>query len=141
MIYADSSALVRIYLDEPKSPEIRAFVKNHTDIACADLTYVEVRAALASAFRRGRITESTLIGFKAGFESWWDKLIHVAIDPVLLKRAGDLAEYGKLHGYDAMHLAAAERLKLGGIHNLQFLCFDQELVRAAKMLGIACADL
>jgi uncharacterized protein len=141
MIYADSSALVRVYLDEPHSNEVRALMAGHLAIASTEMAYVEVRAALAAAQRRGRINDEELTSLKAGFEAWWPQVIEIQTDASLLKRAGDLAEYGKLRGYDAIHLAAAERLKLGGIQNLQFLCFDQELVHAAKMLGIACADL
>jgi uncharacterized protein len=140
LTYADSSALVRIYLDEPHSLKVREFLLTQPDFAATELAYVEVRAALAAAQRAGRLNAMGLAAAKQNFEVWWPSVIQIRVDEHLLQRAADLAEYGSLRGYDAVHLAAAERLKLGGVRNLKFLCFDQALNRSAKMLGIACLE-
>lgn len=141
MVYIDSSAFVRLYLEEALSTQVRAYVAQLESMSCVSLGFVEVRAALAAAKRANRIDEQQHSVFKQQFHSLWKQCDRLNVDDLLLARAADLAEYGKLRGFDAMHLAAAERLKLGGIRNLQFLCFDQALVHAAKMLGIACPDL
>ena len=140
MIYLDSSAYVKIYLDEVFSDKVRQVVSESKQIFCAELGFVEVRAALAAAHRLHRIHEDELTLLKDKFTSQWEYCHQIEIDSALIVRAADLAEYGGLRGYDAMHLAAAERLKLGGILDLHFLCFDHHLVRAAKMLGITCTE-
>lgn len=53
MIYCDTNYLVRAYLDEPGSDQIRALFNRH-DIASCALIRAEVPAALHRSYREGR---------------------------------------------------------------------------------------
>ena len=141
MLYLDSSAWVRLFLQEANYAAVRAYVAKAEDRICYELGYVEVRAALAAAHRGKRIDDAAHEQVKDMFATEWLKSSVVGTDEVLIQRACGIAEYGGLRGYDAMHLAAAERVRLGGFMDMELLSFDKDLVRAAKMLGIHCVDL
>ncbi len=55
ILYLDASALAKLYVDEDGSPQVRENVREADVVATSEITYVEVRTALA---RRHR--ESTL---------------------------------------------------------------------------------
>ena len=141
MLYLDSSAWVRLFLQEGNYAAVRMLVAQTEDKICYELGFVEVRAALAAANRAQRIDDDSLEQVKKQFELEWLKSSVVATDEVLIQRACGIAEYGGLRGYDAMHLAAAERVRMGGFMDMELLSFDKDLVRAAKMLGIRCVEL
>ena len=61
----------------------------------------------------------------------------VDIDDVLVRRAGELAQCHALHGYDAIHLAAAERVHSDAS---VLVAGDRDLCTAAGALGIAVAN-
>ncbi|MDP8957844.1 MAG: type II toxin-antitoxin system VapC family toxin [Actinomycetota bacterium] len=69
------------------------------------------RAALAQAHRLGRLTARQLQDAVTEFDSRYEELDLVDIDDALARRAGDLAEAHGLLGYDAVHLAAADRVR------------------------------
>jgi uncharacterized protein len=141
VLYLDSSAWVRLFLQEGNSAAVRKLVAQTDDKICYELGYVEVRATLAAAHRARRIDDDALERVKKQFDIEWLKSSVVATDEVLIQRASGIAEYGGLRGYDAMHLAAAERVRMGGFMDMDLLSFDKDLVRAAKMLGIRCVEL
>ena len=141
MLYLDSSAWVRLFLQEANFTAVRAYVAKAEDRICYELGYVEVRAAMAAVHRAKRIDDDAHERVKDMFAAEWLKSSVVGTDDLLIQRACGIAEYGGLRGYDAMHLAAAERVRLGGFMNMELLSFDKDLVRAAKMLGIRCVDL
>ncbi|MFT5433178.1 MAG: putative nucleic acid-binding protein [Myxococcota bacterium] len=106
-VYVDSSALVKLLIVEPGS-EAAAEIWRSADLpVAARIEYAEVRAALASAARGGRITKTQLRAAKADFEALWMDFQIVEITKELTKLGGELAEAEGLRGYDAIHLAAA----------------------------------
>ena len=141
MLYLDSSAWVRLFLQEANFVAVRAYVAQAEDRICYELGYVEVGAAFAAAYRSGRIDDLAHTQVKDMFAAEWLKSSVVGTDEDLIQRACGIAEYGGLRGYDAMHLAAAERVRLSGFMNMEMLSFDKDLVRAARLLGIRCVDL
>ena len=141
MLYLDSSAWVRLFLQEANFAAVRAYVAQAEDRIYYELGYVEVRAALGAAHRAGRIDDSAHTRVKDMFAAEWLKSSVVGTDDDLIQRGCGIAENGGLRGYDAMHLAAAERVRLSGFMDIELLSFDKDLVRAARMLGIRCVDL
>ncbi|MDO9227505.1 MAG: type II toxin-antitoxin system VapC family toxin [Pseudomonadota bacterium] len=133
--YFDTSALVKLYVLEAGSSEIAALFGSSERCACHEIAYVETRAALASALRGGRLDSVAHAACVSRFVSDWQTSIsYVRTDPDLLLRAAELAEGFALRGYDAMHLASADRL-LTVLPATLFVSFDQVLNRAAKLLG------
>lgn len=130
-LYADTSALIKLVLEENGSDLVRAAVDRDGPPVVAVIGYVELRAAVAAAVRDGRLMDPE--GAKLRIEQLWEQVSEVVLDPPLLRRAGALAEQHGLRGYDAVHLAAA--MTLGQPGSVTLVCFDEELRRAATGLG------
>ena len=62
----------------------------------------------------------------------------VEVDDALARRAGELAEVRQLRGYDAVHLAAADRVR---DPNVVVIAGDGTLLDAATAEGMAVAEL
>ena len=102
------------------------------------LIYPETRAALAQATRLGRLTARQLRDAVNGFDSLFEEIDLVEVDDVLARRAGQLAEVRQLRGYDAVHLAAAERVR---DPNVVVIAGDGALLEAAAAEGMAVGEL
>ena len=107
MLYFDSSALVKLYVRESGTEEVRSLAGGQDYWLCHDIGYVEVRAAFAAAERLGRIGTAAHATARQRCQDDWREMSRVATDPALLERAAELAEGFALRGYDAVHLAAA----------------------------------
>lgn len=138
--YFDTSAIVKLYLREADSEATAALFERVPQAFSHELAYVELRAALAAARRMERINETQQRTLADDFRSDWEHSFSaLRNDTALLERAADLAEGFGLRGYDAVHLAAADRLRLA-LPGLLFASFDRNLNRAARLLGLQLAD-
>ncbi|MDN5761741.1 MAG: type II toxin-antitoxin system VapC family toxin [Microlunatus sp.] len=135
--YVDTSTLVKLLIDdELHRPEAERLWLEADHVVCAEIGYVEARAALAAAQRRGRLDAIGLHTAKDQFESLWDQVSVVAVDTALVRGAGDIAELQGLRGYDAVHLAAAVIARVTVVASA-----DQQLTEAARRHGFAVAQL
>lgn len=105
--YVDTSALIKLLIEEEGSDEIGLIWDTSDLVAGAALVVVEARAALAAAERGRRLTRSEHRQAKRGLDGLVAELNLVAITDELITEAADLAESEALRGYDAVHLAAA----------------------------------
>lgn len=138
--YFDTSALVKLYLREPHSGPVEELFGSLLRAASHEIAFVEVRAALAAAHRGGRLPDVQHAISVGNFgRDWAEGISAVATDTMLLERAAELAEGFALRGYDAVHLASAERVRLA-LPATRFVGFDRHLNRAAKLLGFALPD-
>jgi uncharacterized protein len=137
ILYLDTSAFVKLYVEEQGSEIIRGAVVEsllHTHW----ITYPEMRAALARLHRMGYQTDNAYREHKLEFESDWKAVNAVLPDERILRRAGELTERFGLRGYDSVHLAAAESLRVGqGADLLRFASFDERLNQSAAELGLS----
>jgi predicted nucleic acid-binding protein len=104
-----------------------------TLLATARIAYVELRASLAAMRRDKRLTAAGLSRARQQLDHLWRSTSPIEIDSSLVTRAGDLAEEQALRGYDAVHLAALERLSSPA--ECLLACWDASLRRAASGLG------
>jgi uncharacterized protein len=121
MLYLDTSALVKLYVDEPLSQELSAAVDEAETVATSLLAYAEARAAFARARREARFSPHAYRHIVDAFEEDWPRYITVEVTDQIVKHAGNLAATRALRGYD-------ERISL----SVMFLAFDRELSVAAK---------
>lgn len=138
ILYADTSALLKLYLDEPHSEMMATAFEGAESVVTHLLAYAEMRAGLSRAVRMERITADDLGGFRTQLETHWRNLNVVTVTETMTRRAGDLSERFGLRAYDSIHLAAVESVAtvLDGDVELRFAVFDQQLADAAKALGI-----
>lgn len=130
LLYLDTSALIRLYANEPGRNTVQAEQAAADGIVAHEITYVEFRAGMAGRLRRKVLRKGDYTRALAAFEADWPTFAHVGVSPKLLTSAGDLAEKHGLKAYDAVHLAAAISVAPLG---LRFLTFDQQLQRYAEL--------
>jgi len=119
VVYADTSALVKLVAPEPESVALRAWLAERTWVV-SDLHRTELRRA---ARRTGAGTEAVL----ARAEALLAELDTIRLDGSVFDAAGRL-EPVALRSLDALHLAAALRLgpDLAGL-----VTYDDRLIAAA----------
>jgi len=132
IVYADTSALVKLIVLEAGSKDMLELRPQVTVLATARIAYVELRAALAAMRRDLRLAPAHYRQAKRQLEGLWRNTSPIEIDTDLVTRAGELAERRALRGYDAVHLAALERLASSS--QCVFACWDAPLRRAARSL-------
>lgn len=137
ILYLDTSAFVRLYIEEDDHDAILDSTRKATLVATHLIAYAEMRAALAKMRRMKRITVAELNKIKRSFERDWQNAVHVHPTELLIRRAGELAEQHALRGYDSVHLAAAEILAHTSTPlPLIFAGFDAALNGAARKMGL-----
>jgi len=131
ILYVDTSALVKVYVEEDGTLGVLARVDHAEAVATALITYAEARAALARHRREGGLTGPDLRRAVRELDRDWRTYNVVDLSDALVHSAGALAERHALRGYDAVHLAAALELRaVGG--PVEFCAFDGRLNRAAR---------
>src|SRR5689334_5156284 len=136
MLYLDTSALVKKYIEEAWSSEIRKCISQHESIATSTIARVESAATFARAVRRGSLTEPAARAGHEQFVREWKSYLRIRVTESLVARADDIAWTFRLRGYDALHLAAAlewhDRIGEG----ITVATFGQDLWRAAGEAGL-----
>jgi uncharacterized protein len=136
--YFDTSAVVPLLIAEPGSARAASLWNGADRVVSVWLTYPETRAALAQAERFGRLTARQLRVAVTEFGSLFEEIDIVEVDDALARRAGELAEVRQLRGYDAVHLAAADRVR---DPNVVVIAGDGALLDAATAEGMTVAEL
>jgi uncharacterized protein len=131
--YFDSSALVKLVIDEPGSDDAALLWDGADAVVTSRVAHPEVRAALAAAHRDGRIDEEGHRVAKTEWEAFQQALRLVELTSQLEADAGDLAERHALSGLDAIHLASA--LTLTGL-SIIVATWDARLLHAAQSAGL-----
>ena len=133
--YFDTSILMKLVIDdEAYRPESERLWLDSDYVVCAEIGYVEARAALAAARRHERLSAAGLGTAKDGLELLWEQVSIVVADTALVQAAGDVAERDGLRGYDAVHLAAAITAQATVVASA-----DRQLVEAARRRGLSVA--
>lgn len=135
--YFDTSALIPLLVDEPGSERASRIWDVADNVVAVRLIYAEARAALAHATRLGRLSAADLSRTIDALEGLYANLDLLEVDEHLVRRAGDLAQQHALRGYDAVHLAGAERIR---DDQAVLVAGDRDLCTAARTLGMAVAD-
>lgn len=136
LVYFDSSALVKLVLDEAGS-DLVATLWNACDGALSSrLAYPEVCAALAAARRNHDVTHSEAAVATSDWELFWRVMRPVELSADVERAAGSLAAAHQLRGADAVHLASALAL---GTTDLTVAVWDKRLHAGTTAVGLAVA--
>jgi predicted nucleic acid-binding protein len=134
--YVDTSALVKLYVSEVGSQEMREEVARADSLATSLVTYVEVRAAIARRAREGDVSREDKDGLLTTMEADWERYAVVGVSDPLCRLAAELCDSHPLRGVDALHLASALTVKAQSGQPVTFLCFDERLRSAAYEEGL-----
>ncbi|MCY3631227.1 MAG: type II toxin-antitoxin system VapC family toxin [bacterium] len=126
VIYLDSSAIVKLVVNEPESAALYNFLENRRPLVSSALARVEVsRAVLPFGSQEQRAAKEVL--------GWMDLM---RISSRILGIAGTL-QPDSLRTLDAIHLASAVSLE---DTLAEFVCYDRRLSQAAANQGWAIAS-
>lgn len=134
--YLDASALVKRYVAEAGSAEVRRLIDQAEAVGTAIISRAEVAAALAQAVRMALLTREEGASALQLFGAEWESLVRLQMTEILVSRAASLAWDYNLRGYDAAHLASALfwRDLLG--ESVTVATYDRQLWNAAQATGL-----
>jgi hypothetical protein len=142
--YADTSALLKRYVQEVGSPWLIALVapEQHPLVIASKLTIVEMTSAFARRRRENTITGAMYDEVNQAFlDDCRAQYQLVDVDDSIIARAQELLDSHPLRAYDAMHLATALIVNQFYVNTYQrpltFLCADDRLNVAASAEGLA----
>lgn len=136
MLFCDTSALMKLYVNEAGSAQMLALAQSATSIFVAEITWVEMRAALAQRVRLQSTPPLAADEALDRLRKEWSQFQKIAADAKLLDMAGDLAAAFGLRAYDSVQLAAASAVHKATSGQMRMCCFDKQMNVAAKVLGM-----
>ncbi len=128
MLYVDTSALLKLYVDEHGTAVVVDHLANDVVLVTSQLTEAEVRRNLARL-----LDGDALLSAQQAFAVDLDAFAIVALDRTVLSNAAQIAESTLGRSLDAVHLAAARRAG----PNISVLTFDVRQAKAARQIGLA----
>lgn len=134
-LYLDTSALVKLYINESGRDLVALRVREAEMIVTSTVTYAEVRSTFARVLREGRVSEITHQRMVDALARDWNGLTTLSVVDKLLQQAGALAQQHALRGFDAIHLASALHAD-GSFGDVRFLAFNVRLMVAAQDTGL-----
>lgn len=137
MRYWDTSALVRLAVDEPLSPALRELLEADPAVAVWWLTRIECVSALMRRVREGALAESDARQARVVLRALADTWSEVRPGERIRASAERLLAVHDLRAADALQLAAALDWCDGDVDDATMICVDRHLRAAALREGFA----
>jgi predicted nucleic acid-binding protein len=132
-LYLDTSSLIKLYIEEPGSDDVRQELGQADTGATSTVSYAEARATFVRLRREGRLTPAIFLMVKRDFDADWSKFATIEPTASLCRSAGELAERYGLRGCDSIQLATfLEVARAAAASETRFSSFDRNLNRAAN---------
>ena len=136
ILYLDSSALVKRYVEEDGTDRVDALWEEASELVTSSVAFSECLSAFCRRMREGIISEAQCLSTISLFEEEYSKIALVPVTPELDEIVKDILLKHPLRGFDAIHLASALLVHRIGRLNVTFACFDVALNRAARHEGL-----
>jgi len=136
ILFCDTSALIKLLIDEPESDQMQQASSNAEAIAVCRITWAEAMAAMARRQREDPMSEDDIDLARGRLTQNWNDLTIVEVSQSLVETAGRFADGFALRGYDSVQLAAAHELRKSTEQTLTFVSFDRRLRQAAQLLQL-----
>jgi predicted nucleic acid-binding protein len=134
ILYLDTSSLVKLYVDEVSSEDVRALCIDANIIATSRVAYPELLSALTRRNNKCDLQNSEFESLVHKFTAEWGRYVSLDINEI---HAGELVRKHGMRGFDAIHLAAALQLTTDDQNvEVVFSSFDKKLNEAAKAEGL-----
>lgn len=141
-VFADSSALVKLYADEPDSAAVRKL----SPLVVSQLARVDIPAALWRKHRMGELSATDAGVLAAEFEADYfgdidgpPRFLVTAVTVAIVDAAARLVGVHGLRAYDGVQLASALSADAAVPEGISFLAYDGALTAAAAAEGLAPA--
>ena len=129
--YFDTSALVKLYVDEPEREKALRIAREATSVAISELGLVEAHSALRRKGQQEHIKSRKVQSAITELEKDWPSFSCVLFQGELIEQTRKIIKKHLLRTYDAIHLASALVLAQGLGSSIGFLCFDERLNEVA----------
>lgn len=123
---------MKLCTTEPGSGEAQVAAQEARSLAASRIAYVETRSAIARGRAAGRLSDRDAQHARRRLEQLWPDIAALEVSLPLVADAGDLAERHLLRGMDAIHLAAAIRVREEHAEPVVFGSWDDDLRGAAS---------
>jgi len=136
--YLDTSALIKLYIEEEGSELVREKVSNASLVATSKVAYAEARAALARCMREGLLERNSYDEAVGYFNCDWPSFFIMEVTDMVIFKAGELVERYALRGFDAIHMASAVVLaQRVQEDSLGIGCWDSRLFKSLVDYGFS----
>lgn len=135
-LYLDTSALIKRYINERGTEDVRVWVRAADMLATSLITRAETAAGLTRLQRRDVIAQDDYMIALGQFRLDWEGYHRIPINEELITRADFLACQHSLRGYDAIHLASALIWQEVLMLPVALATYDQELAQAGRESGL-----
>jgi predicted nucleic acid-binding protein len=142
ILYCDTSALLKRYVEESRSDEVDALWENALEIATSVVAFAEVLATFSRKFREGVLAEVEYRETIRAFKDDYARFILVPVSLELNQMIEELLIKYSLRGFDSIHLASALIIRKKSNLVTKFACFDQTLNKVAvqEQLDAPCSE-
>ena len=132
MIYFDSSALVKRYIEEEGSDKVNALLKEGSIAAASRLAYPEILAAITRRHKAGEIETGAFERIKKAFRADWASLVVVEVHKEVFQFIDEVIAKHAMKGAESIHLSTALWLKKATKEEVVFVASDLDLLKAAR---------
>lgn len=132
MIYLDSSALVKRYIEEKGSDKVNALLQQAPVAAASRLAYPEILAAITRRHKAGDIETPAFERVRKNFKADWTSFVVIEMRAEVFVFIDRIIEKHALKGADSVHLSTALWLKDVMKEDVVFVASDMELLKAAE---------
>jgi uncharacterized protein len=149
VLYADTSALIKYYLQEAGTDAVQKKIKEESSrgagVFISDLGYAEILAAFSRRLREKLLRQDEADALTVRFEGDWESTVNrVELSTAVLAYVPGLLKKHPLRGADVVHLASAlwlrDASRLGRAGMFEFTATDKQLRGAAIAESLAVFD-
>ena len=136
ILFCDTSALVKLYVREEATDAVVEQAAASEVVAVCRISWVETMSALARRSREQPADALAIAQARKRVVADWPHYLTVEVTQQLVELAGEYADVFALRAYDSVQLAAAQTVNQELPGEVSFACYDERLLKAARVLGI-----
>lgn len=134
-IYLDTSAIVKLYIEEDGSDIVHDYTDRATIVSTSRIAYAEALSALVRCRDEKVLSKNNYDKCNTIFKFDWGMYFVIEVTEKIVEMAGNLVENHSIRGFDSIHLASAIVLRKEIKQSVDFMCWDNRLLEAAKKEG------
>ena len=136
ILYLDTSALVKLYVNEAGSVDMRSLVQTCDHAGTSLIARAEMAAALSRARRLNILSVKEAGTAWESFLKDWVSLSRLGLSKQVIERASEAAWDYSLRGYDAVHFASIMLWREVLEAEVILVTFDRELWTAGQQASL-----
>ncbi len=143
LYFLDSSALVKLYVQEPGTDRLLPLTSDRLEnrFAVLAISVVEIRSAIRRRQRAGDIDTEVAAAILQNVQSHMEtRFIRQAVNETVIDTALEMIDRYALRAYDAVQLAGCLVLCAISAEPFTFVCSDQRLLEAARSEQLRVLD-